>query len=86
MKTESKQNADPAYKFEGGYPTHETSQRLYDELDYQRAVQAYIWATPLVNSAALAKALTGLGVTSYRSRVGMPSRRPRASCALGARW
>jgi hypothetical protein len=57
------QNADPAYKFEGGYPTRETSQRLYDELDYQRAVQAYIWATLLVNSAALAKALTGLGVT-----------------------
>jgi hypothetical protein len=55
--------ADSAYQFEAGYPTHETSQRLYDELDYQRAVQAYVWATSLVSSIALTKALTDAGVT-----------------------
>jgi hypothetical protein len=27
------------------------SKRLYDEMDYQRAVQAYIWSTPLVSVA-----------------------------------
>jgi len=56
MKTDIPAAAGSAYKFEAGYPTQETSQRLYDELDYRRAVQAYIWAVPLVNSAALEKA------------------------------
>jgi hypothetical protein len=55
-------SAEPAYEFEAGYPTRETSQRLYDELDYQRAVQAYIWAVPLINGLALKKALVAAGV------------------------
>ncbi len=29
-------------KFEGGYPTVETIQKLYDQLDLQRAAQAYL--------------------------------------------
>jgi hypothetical protein len=37
--------------FEGGYPTPESVAKLYDELDYQRAVQAYLWAVPLVSFA-----------------------------------
>ncbi|WP_164635746.1 DUF1254 domain-containing protein [Rhodopseudomonas sp. BR0G17] len=48
--------------FRFGYPTSETSTALYDELDYQRAVQAYIWATPLVNSVGVAKALESAGL------------------------
>jgi hypothetical protein len=44
----------------GGYPTPAESTKLYDELDYQRAVQAYIWATPLVNSVGIAKAFTAV--------------------------
>ena len=35
--------------FAGGYPTLETSEKLKAELDFQRAVQAYIWAVPLVS-------------------------------------
>jgi hypothetical protein len=35
------------------YPSDASVQKLYDELDFQRAVQAYIWATPLVSSEAL---------------------------------
>lgn len=31
-----------------GYPTDATVKRMYDALDYQRAVQAYIWALPYV--------------------------------------
>lgn len=31
-----------------GYPTNATVKRLYDALDYQRAVQAYLWALPYV--------------------------------------
>lgn len=37
--------------FENGYPTDETVQRLYDERDFQRAVQTYLWAIPLVSMA-----------------------------------
>jgi hypothetical protein len=38
---------------EGGYPSAESTVALYDELDYQRAVQAYVWGVPLVNGVAL---------------------------------
>src|SRR5688572_15681836 len=36
-------------KFERGYPTEETAKKLFDEMDYQRAVQAYLWAYPAVS-------------------------------------
>jgi hypothetical protein len=35
-------------KIERGYPSQASIQALYDELDYQRAVQAYLWAMPAV--------------------------------------
>ena len=35
-------------ELENGYPTSESVAKLYDELDFQRAVQAYIWAIPIV--------------------------------------
>ena len=35
-------------KYESGYPTDETVQKLYDEMDFQRACQAYLWAIPAV--------------------------------------
>ncbi|ODA66054.1 hypothetical protein A7A08_03068 [Methyloligella halotolerans] len=34
--------------FESGYPSRETVQKLYDEMDFQRAAQAYIWGIPAV--------------------------------------
>ena len=34
----------PTYSFVAGYPTESTSEALYDEMDLQRATQAYIWA------------------------------------------
>ena len=35
--------------FEQGFPTEETARKLYDEMDFQRAVQAYLWAFPAVS-------------------------------------
>jgi hypothetical protein len=35
--------------FERGYPTPETTRKVFDEMDYQRAVQAYLWAYPVVS-------------------------------------
>ena len=37
--------------FKTGYPTDETVRKLYDEMDFQRAVQAYLWSIPLVSMA-----------------------------------
>ncbi len=34
--------------FESGYPSRETVDKLYDEMDFQRASQAYIWGLPAV--------------------------------------
>ncbi len=34
--------------FESGFPSDESVQQLYDEMDFQRATQAYLWALPIV--------------------------------------
>jgi len=35
-------------RIQNGYPSDDSIAKLYDELDFQRAVQAYIWAMPTV--------------------------------------
>jgi hypothetical protein len=35
-------------ELENGFPSQASVEKLYDELDYQRAVQAYLWALPLM--------------------------------------
>ena len=37
--------------FADGYPTRATVEKLYGELDFQRATQAYLWSLPLVGFA-----------------------------------
>jgi hypothetical protein len=39
--------------FERGFPTEETKRKVFDEIDYQRAVQAYLWAYPAVSFEAI---------------------------------
>ena len=34
--------------FELGVPTQQTAAKLYDEMDFQRAVQCYLWGLPIV--------------------------------------
>ena len=34
--------------FENGYPAHNTVEKLFDEIDFQRACQAYLWGLPIV--------------------------------------
>jgi hypothetical protein len=53
-------------KFERGFPTGETVKKVFDEIDYQRAVQAYLWAYPAVSfQAILAANKRDLGVDLY---------------------
>ncbi len=37
--------------FDHGVPTKETSDKLYYEMDYHRAVQVYLWSLPIVGQA-----------------------------------
>jgi TQXA domain-containing protein len=35
-------------ELENGYPNKATAEKLFDEMDFQRATQAFIWALPAV--------------------------------------
>lgn len=39
-------------EFKNGYPTEQTASTLYDEMDFQRAVQVYLWSLPFVSMQA----------------------------------
>ena len=54
-----------ALEYESGYPTADTIGKLYDELDFQRAVQAYLWALPMASYGAMADAHKALGADSH---------------------
>ena len=36
------------FDLENGYPTAATAEKVFDNIDYQRACQAYLWALPLM--------------------------------------
>jgi hypothetical protein len=52
-------------EFSSGYPTEATVDKLYDELDFQRAVQAYLWAMPFVSYASAVEATLGKGANNH---------------------
>jgi hypothetical protein len=52
--------------FELGVPTKATVAKLYDELDFQRACQVYLWALPAVNSEQIT--VNGVFVAGARYR------------------
>ena len=39
--------------FGNGYPSKDTATKLYDEMDFQRATQAYLWAFPAVSNQSI---------------------------------
>jgi hypothetical protein len=50
------------HDFANGYPTDATIEKLYDERDFQRACQAYLWSLPAVSFASWQRGITnGLG-------------------------
>lgn len=48
-------------RFDSGFPNEATAAKLYDNLDFQRAVQAYLLGLPAVNQAANRNAIRTLG-------------------------
>ena len=68
------------HDFANGYPTDATLEKLYDERDFQRACQAYLWSLPAVSFTAWQRGFTkGLGakngqivaILSYQARRGV---------------
>ncbi|MFJ5927693.1 DUF1214 domain-containing protein [Kitasatospora sp. NPDC092948] len=55
-----------ALPFDGGYPTDATARTLKEELFFQRAAQAYLWALPAVNVCAMRDGLGGAFGTGYQ--------------------
>src|ERR1700727_2792379 len=50
------------HDFANGYPTDATVEKLYDERDFQRACQAYLWSLPAVAFTSWQRGTTeGLG-------------------------
>lgn len=50
--------------FFDGFPDEETVRRLYDNLDFQRAVQAFLTAMPAASLAAMREGLQSIGVSN----------------------
>jgi hypothetical protein len=46
------------HDFADGYPTDATIDKLYDERDFQRACQAYLWSLPAVSFASWQRGVT----------------------------
>jgi hypothetical protein len=46
------------HDFANGYPTKETVEKIYEERDFQRACQIYLWAIPLVSFGEVEHVLT----------------------------
>jgi len=51
--------------FRDGFPDKPTVEKLYDNLDFQRAVQSYLLALPAVNMMGLREGLTKLGPPNF---------------------
>src|SRR4029077_2745424 len=46
------------HDFARGYPTDATIDKLYDERDFQRACQAYLWSLPAVSFSSWQRGVT----------------------------
>jgi hypothetical protein len=69
------------HDFANGYPTDATLEKLYDERDFQRACQAYLWSLPAVSFAAFQRGMTkGLRTPPASSRRRPSCRRNSATC------
>jgi len=56
------------HDFANGYPTKDTVEALYDERDFQRACQLYLWAIPAVSFAEWQHGQASFGAAMVLSR------------------
>lgn len=53
-KMESRDTRVGRLEFVNGYPSNDSVIKLYDEMDFQRACQAYVWGLPMMATQAFA--------------------------------
>lgn len=66
---ETSQTRLGALTLDHGLPTAATRQKLYDELDFQRAAQAVIWVEPAVNNWLFQRGMAKVGVPNLGAMV-----------------
>lgn len=49
-------------EIEAGYPSKETVEKLYDEMDFQRSVQAFLWSYPAVSFQSFYEGFAKAGI------------------------
>ena len=68
------------HDFANGYPTDDSVEKLYNERDFQRACQAYLWSLPAVSFTAWQRGITKqlgakngqiVSILSYEARRGI---------------
>lgn len=64
-QAEMRESSVGPVEYIGGYPTNETAQKFYDELDLQRAVEVYLWALPMASYGAMAETHHKLGTGDH---------------------
>ena len=62
-------------KFRDGVPDDETVQKVYDNLDFQRGVQAFLTAMPAASLVAMRKGIRGFGPDNQTVLI------PRRNCS-----
>jgi hypothetical protein len=67
--TDSAQTRLGSLELDHGLPTPATRQKLYDELDFERGVQAVLWAEPAVNNALFQRGMAKVGVPNLGAMV-----------------
>jgi hypothetical protein len=60
-----------------GVPTEESTQKLYDDMDYANALNAYIWAMPAVNQAGYVYSWRDFFKAEWGQYVALPSSQDR---------
>src|SRR5262245_2299055 len=66
MSTEVRQRTEEDYAFEGGFPTEETIGQAYDDLDLNRAIQAYRFFFPTISGIAMFVGNEAVGLADNR--------------------
>jgi len=64
-QAEMRESSVGPLEYIGGYPTKETAQKYYDELDLQRAVEVYLWALPMASYGAMFEEKIRLGAGDH---------------------
>lgn len=82
--TEESSMEKDQYKFENGYPVTSDMPSIFEELDYQRAVQSYLWATPAVATYSFIEGLQrDYGADMYTANIWEKSATPKTIVFTG---